>query len=276
MRALYLKSQRIPEPAWVDPFIAASWRLGQVEHTPWPPQPTVYEWIPFIWGFGQCLGYDLRDTSHQKNGGNLVNVLKRIQVWIEWLTVRHFLPQGTTNLHRQSNQVKMAIGGSEEGTIFVYPICSYWFVYHNVFWYSWYGLRVHQLTPSTSSWLCQTLPTDSCARTIGNQHWQLCACRFGEAPNQQIQESVCLFHGRSWASMALFVFGNNLNDCKKTRREAYWAPCFKLTKCQIIMFHQHRFLSNKVFPFSARDPRDVSIIWSDDIHSYDTRFFPKD
>lgn len=147
-------------------------------------------------------------------------------------------------------------------------------MYHNVFWYSWYGLRVHQLTPSTSSWLCQTLPTDSCARTIGNQHWQLCACRFGEAPNQQIQGSVCLFHGQDSASMALALLsGITWMIAKKQGVKPIWAPCFKLTKCQIIIFHQHRFLSNKVFPFSARDPRDVSIIWSDDIHSYDTRFF---
>lgn len=44
LRALYLKSERIPEPAWVDPFIAASWRLGQVEHTPHDP-PTNSLWM---------------------------------------------------------------------------------------------------------------------------------------------------------------------------------------------------------------------------------------
>lgn len=102
---------------WADPraslsrpihcSILASWSGGTY---PMTPQPTVYEWIPFIWGFGQCLGYDLRDTFHQKNGGNLVHVLKRIQVWIEWwLTMRHFLPQGTTNLHWQSTSAPAPI-----------------------------------------------------------------------------------------------------------------------------------------------------------------------
>lgn len=87
--------------------ILASWSGGTY---PMTPQPAVYEWIPFFWGFGQCLGYDLRGHFPPKKWRQFSNVLKRIQVWIEWwLTMRHFLPQRTTNLHWQSTSAPAPI-----------------------------------------------------------------------------------------------------------------------------------------------------------------------